>query len=117
GRDRGAPSNAADGVRTAGSSSFFPISLYGITRWTDCDERRIYCGRWSELGYGRGITEPAVSILAHQFRHVSSEDNRADNVRRHEWTGQPPHSRKSASDSKSTAPCRPSSDPGRMPLR
>src|SRR5262249_41042676 len=29
-------------------------------------------------GIWLGITEPAVFILAHQFRHVSSENNRPD---------------------------------------
>src|SRR5262249_60563571 len=53
---------------------FYPISDYGITRWTDRGERRICRG----LRVVAGHNEATMFILAHQFRGVSSENNRPD---------------------------------------
>jgi hypothetical protein len=48
----------ADGARTAGSSSVFPINANGITRWTDRDGRRTSI----TTPYPRGIKCPTLLL-------------------------------------------------------
>jgi hypothetical protein len=65
--DAKAPEDA-DGARTAGSLSFFPISVYGITHWTDRDGRRTSI----TAAYPRGIKCPTLllSLLLSWFSLV-----------------------------------------------